>query len=82
MQKQTKPTLVPDLSQEARLVSVEEAALLLAIDERTVWRLFNKGALAAKKLGSRTLVAVSEIDRYIGTLPDWKPKIPTDRDSA
>lgn len=80
MQKQSKPTPDPRPSQ-AHFLAIREVASQLGVHERTVWRLLKEGKLAAKKLGERTLISLTELDRYIAALPDWQPESVTDHDS-
>lgn len=48
-----------------KLVTVPRAAELLAISERSAWRLVSTGQLQAVKLGRSTRVKVESIDRLI-----------------
>jgi excisionase family DNA binding protein len=47
------------------LMSIEEVAEVLAISERGVYRLMNRGDLVAVKVGSCTRVEPEELRRYI-----------------
>ncbi len=46
-----------------------EAAKVLGIGRSTLFTLLAKGELKASKLGTRTLIRASELERYLGTLP-------------
>ncbi|MCC7388145.1 MAG: helix-turn-helix domain-containing protein [Phycisphaerales bacterium] len=48
-----------------RLVTVSRTAELLAISERSAWRLISTGELRAIKLGRSTRVMVESIDRLV-----------------
>ncbi len=50
------------------LVSVREAARLLAVSPNTVWSLLAKGKIKSVRLGRRTLVASAELHAFIGRL--------------
>ena len=52
-------------SPEVRLVTVQQAAEMLAISERSAWRLVSTGALKSIKLGRSTRIRVESIDRLI-----------------
>jgi excisionase family DNA binding protein len=57
-------------------VSRKEAAKALSLSVPTLDRAISRGDLVAKKYGSRTLVPVSEIERYLARLQN-KDKPPT-----
>lgn len=46
-------------------VSVDEAAYLLSISPRKVWLLLERGDLRAAKIGKRTLIPASEMERFL-----------------
>lgn len=48
-----------------KLVTIRRAAELLAISERSAWRLASTGELTTVKLGRSTRVKVESIDRLI-----------------
>jgi excisionase family DNA binding protein len=48
-----------------RLVSVEDAAFILSVSERTVRSLISKGKLKPTRIGRRVLIPWEEIDRFI-----------------
>lgn len=52
-----------------RAYGVEAACQQLDITKTTLYVLFRSGQLQARKLGSRTVVLRSEIDRYLAALP-------------
>lgn len=50
--------------------SVKEACLRLGgIGRSTFYRMVDKGDIAVRKLGSRTVVMAAEIRRYLNSLP-------------
>jgi len=46
------------------------AAKYIGISKPTIYRLINRGALQAKKIGGRTVVLRSELDRFLREAPD------------
>ena len=46
-----------------RLVSVSEAAAMLGLSDRQVWRHIQTGAVATVRLGHRRMISVAEVDR-------------------
>ncbi len=48
-----------------RLTTVSRAAVLLAISERTAWRLVSTGELDVVKIGRATRIKVESIDHLI-----------------
>lgn len=49
------------------LVSQEEVAHRLGVSRTTVWRLVKSGELDPVRIGSRTLISNSSIDRYLSS---------------
>lgn len=45
-------------------MSIDEAALLLGVSRRTFYRIIDRGEIAIKKLGRRTIVRRSDLDTY------------------
>ncbi len=50
--------------------SPAEAAKALGIGRTTLFALLGRGDIKARKLGARTLIAASELDRYVASLPE------------
>jgi excisionase family DNA binding protein len=46
-----------------RLLSVAEAAHLLNVSERLVWRMIPKGEIRSIRLGGRRMIPRTEVDR-------------------
>lgn len=46
-----------------------EAAKAIGIGRSTLFALLARGELKARKLGTRTLIAASELQRYVESLP-------------
>lgn len=56
------------------LVNKAEAARRLSVSVRQIEVLQSEGLLAARKLGSRTLIPVAELERFAEALPAWEPR--------
>jgi hypothetical protein len=57
------------------LVDKDTACRLLGgIAERKLMQLVQDGELNAKKLGTRTVFELDELQRFGAELPDWEPK--------
>jgi excisionase family DNA binding protein len=54
----------------------KEAAKLLGISLATLDRAIARGDLKAKKYGARTLLLSSELERFLGELPERAPQNP------
>ena len=50
---------------EKEFLSIKEAATLVGISERTIYRLMKSGELETKKIGRRTIIARSAIDKLL-----------------
>ena len=50
-------------------VTIHEAAAISGIGRTTLYELFKAGKLTPRKSGSRTLVLVDELERYVRSLP-------------
>jgi excisionase family DNA binding protein len=48
---------------------IEEAAAMLSMSQRTVYRLVWEGILPAKRSGRRILIMRTDLDAYVGALP-------------
>lgn len=54
------------------ILSVEQAAKILGLGKRTVWRLIANNHISAVKMSvRRTGILESEINRYTATLPSY-----------
>jgi excisionase family DNA binding protein len=49
--------------------SVPEVMLALGLCRDTVYKLLNSGKLPARKIGRRTVVLVTDLERYLESLP-------------
>ena len=54
-----------------RLFGTKAAARYLGLHEQTLRRLTDLGELPARKMGSRRVYALEDLDRYIDSLPRW-----------
>ena len=58
---------LPDVDYEAlgakEFLSIKEAAVLIGVSERTLYRLMESGSLEAKKIGRRTIIRRAAIDK-------------------
>ncbi len=54
-----------------RLLSVVEAAHLLNVSERLVWRMIPRGEIRSVRLGGRRMIPRSEVDRLTTDTPSW-----------
>lgn len=50
-------------------VSIPQAATMIGISRSSLYLLFQNGSITPRKSGRRTLVLVSEIERYVAHLP-------------
>ena len=57
--------------------SVTETCELARMSRSIFYEALNAGALTAIKRGARTLVLASELERYLGSLPQLEVKHPT-----
>jgi excisionase family DNA binding protein len=64
------PQSPPQAAIAPRAVGRKEAAKALGLSLATVDRAISRGDLVAKKYGTRTLVPVVEIERYLARLED------------
>ena len=53
-----------------RLVTIDEACERLSIGRSTFYSLRNDGSIKVKKIGSKTLISIDEITRFINQLED------------
>ncbi|PYR97792.1 MAG: hypothetical protein DMG16_23300 [Acidobacteria bacterium] len=54
-----------------RLLGTKAAARYLGLHEQTLRKLTDLGELPARKMGSRRVYALEDLDRYIDSLPRW-----------
>jgi excisionase family DNA binding protein len=45
-------------------------ATAIGVHKSTIFRVIRSGELRAKKLGGRTIIPASEVDRWLDSLPD------------
>ena len=57
-------------------LSVNEVCKLIGISRRTIYRLFERGELTKIKIGSRTLIKRSALNRLIDSKETEEPEIP------
>lgn len=50
-------------------VGIPEAAVMIGIGRTSLYCLFRDGKIVPRKSGKRTLVLVSDIERYVAELP-------------
>lgn len=67
-EKQRQPAIqLPDVNYEAlgakEFLSIKEAAALIGVSERTLYRLMESGSLEANKIGRRTIIRRTAIDK-------------------
>tara|TARA_B100001013_G_scaffold305568_1_gene208379 strand:+ start:647 stop:826 length:180 start_codon:yes stop_codon:yes gene_type:complete len=55
---------------DPRLVTIDEACERLSISRSTFYSLRNDGSIKVKKIGSKPLIPIDEITRYINQLED------------
>lgn len=60
-----------------KLVSIDEAAAMLAISRETVRRLIQRGAISPTRIGYRVLVPVSQLERLARTGWRYQPNYET-----
>lgn len=48
---------------------VSQAAKLIAVSERTVWRLVASGELPSRRLGHSTVIVREDLEAYVRGLP-------------
>lgn len=53
----------PETREPPKLLTVPEAARLLSIGERTLWRKSRQGTILAVRVGRRVLIPRAEVDR-------------------
>jgi excisionase family DNA binding protein len=56
-----------DTAVKTRAVSVADAAKVMGIGVTHAWRLIGEGVITPVRLGGRTLVELSEIDRVLAS---------------
>jgi excisionase family DNA binding protein len=54
------------------LLSVSETIRVLGIGRTNLYSLINTGRIKALKLGRRTLISSTEIERFLAGLPDYQ----------
>lgn len=60
--------IVNDARPDPRLVSIPDAAGMVAVSRSRVYELMAQGELESVKIGTRRLVVVSSIDAYVDRL--------------
>ena len=55
-------------------ISPRGAAQMLGISNSSVYILLNKRKLPAYKLGSKTLIRIADIKKFLSNLPRYEPK--------
>ena len=55
---------------DPRLVTIDEACERLSISRSTFYLLRSDGSIKVKKIGSKTLISIDEITRFINQLED------------
>lgn len=55
-------------------VPVEEAAVMAGVGRTRLYAAISAGELTAKKFGRRTIVEVTALERWIGSLPCVAPR--------
>lgn len=55
---------------ESKLVSISDATAILGVGRSTIYKLINEGALKTKRIGRRTLVPRSDLDRMLAGGPE------------
>lgn len=62
---------MPAITQPERLcLSPADAARALGIGRSTLFGLLARGEIKARKLGTRTLISATELNRYVDSLPE------------
>lgn len=61
--KQPEPQIIPSDINEKQFLSIKEAYTLLGISERTFYRLMKTNTISATKLGGRTIIKRTDIDK-------------------
>lgn len=57
----------------------KEAAVLTGLSTASIDRAIARGQLKAKKYGKRSILLLSEVERFLHELPDQQPKTYVDR---
>ena len=55
-------------------VSINDAVALVGCGRTALYAALGRGELAAVKRGTRTLIPVKELERWLGTLPAYTPQ--------
>lgn len=50
-------------------ITLRDATSLSGIGRSSLYKLFNEGKLTPRKSGKRTLILVSELEKYLNSLP-------------
>lgn len=64
------PAAEPSTTLQPMAVNITEAARLIGVSPRSAWTLADEGKLRTFKVGTRRLVSVKEIDRFIDAMTD------------
>lgn len=54
-----------------RLFGIKAAARYLGVHEQTLRKLTDLGQVQARRMGSRRVYTLEDLDRYIDSLPRW-----------
>lgn len=57
----------------AEYLTVKAACDTYSIGRTSCYRLLSEGRISAVKLGGKTLIPVSSLDRYFASLPAYQP---------
>ncbi|WP_082549602.1 helix-turn-helix domain-containing protein [Mesorhizobium sp. Root552] len=57
-------------------VSIPQAATMIGISRSSLYLLFQDGSLTPRKSGKRTLILVSDLERYVSNLPSAEIRSP------
>jgi excisionase family DNA binding protein len=59
---------------QKRAYSIDESCEITGLGKTAVYNLIDDKALNAKRQGRRTVISAGEVDRYISSLPDARPR--------
>jgi excisionase family DNA binding protein len=65
-----KPQKIPPSIPPRLALSIEELCQSLGISRSQIYKLIAAGALQTRKVGRRTIIAMSEAHRFIDALPE------------
>jgi excisionase family DNA binding protein len=64
---------------DKELLSIPEFGEGYGVGRTKTYELLASGELTALKAGGRTLIPVKEAERWVSTLPSWKPEVASGR---